>query len=97
MRRRSLLVSIALAVALGGCGSGDESFTADSGATTADADRTAGGAPVLGEGLTAEEAIDSDVEDLLLVTGYLSSRTAMPSSATVSWSRTRPNAATHRS
>jgi hypothetical protein len=70
MRRRSLLV-IVLAVVLGGCGSGDESVTADSGSTTAGADRTAGGAPVLGEGLTAEEAIDSDVEDLLLVTGYL--------------------------
>lgn len=71
MRRRSLLASIVLAVALGGCGSGDESVIADSSLTTAGADRTAGGAPVLGDGLTAEEAIDSDAEGLLLVTGYL--------------------------
>jgi hypothetical protein len=63
-----LVVLGLLAVALAGCGGGDDDARRDTGTPPA------AGAPIPSGGLSVQEALDSDLEEPLMVRGYVIER-----------------------
>lgn len=67
------LLSVLAALVLGGCGGSDDSSDA-AGTSASDSTPASQGAPIPGGGLSVQEAIDSDLDGLLMVRGYLIER-----------------------